>query len=82
MGVTAWRGSTTPPGGKGASFLAQDVMAVFTAHGIELDPLVRVHLAGAVHEALMSVVYGPAICDANTTASIEDAKKKTPKGRK
>ncbi|MFF5781195.1 hypothetical protein ACFY7Y_30255 [Streptomyces virginiae] len=75
MGATAGRGSTTPPGGgKGASSLSRDVLAVFTAHGIELDPIARMHVSQAVHEARMSV-YGYGIC-ADVKASIEDMKKK------
>lgn len=75
MGATAGRGSVTPPGGgKGASPLSADVLAVFTAHGIELDWIARMHVSRAVHEARMSV-YGCGIC-ADVKASIEDMKKK------
>ncbi|MFE5673803.1 hypothetical protein ACFQ7B_00575 [Streptomyces erythrochromogenes] len=75
MGATAGRGSLTPPGGgKGTSSLYEDVMAVFTAHGIELDPIARMHVSDAVFEARMSV-YGYGIC-AQIERSIEDMKKK------
>ncbi|MGW0960192.1 hypothetical protein ACWD4K_14435 [Streptomyces gelaticus] len=62
MGATAGRGSVTPPGGgKGASSLSDDVLAVFTAHGIELDLIAQMHVSRAVHEAQISV-YGFGIC--------------------
>ncbi|APS20372.1 hypothetical protein TK78_16540 [Streptomyces sp. Tue 6075] len=70
MGATAGRASVTPPGGgKGASSLSADVLAVFTAHGIELDWIAQGHVSRAVHEARMSV-YGYGIC-ADIKASIE-----------
>ncbi|MEU9373516.1 hypothetical protein AB0D94_07075 [Streptomyces sp. NPDC048255] len=75
MGATAGRGSTTPPGGgKGVLSLSEDVLAVFTAHGIELDPIARMHVSDAVFQARMSV-YGYGIC-AQVNRSIEDMKKK------
>ncbi|MFC8273159.1 hypothetical protein ACFUJR_11620 [Streptomyces sp. NPDC057271] len=79
MGATAGRGSTTPPGGgDGPSSLSADELAVFTAHGIELDPIARMHVSRAVHDARMSV-YGYGIC-ADIKASIEDMNKQR-KGR-
>lgn len=75
MGATAGRGSTTAPGGKGASSLSDDVMAVFAAHGIELDLIARMHVSQAVYDARMSALYGYGIC-ADVTRSIEDMKKK------
>ncbi|QES55491.1 hypothetical protein DEJ51_16020 [Streptomyces venezuelae] len=75
MGATAGRGSITPPGGgKGASSLRDAVLAVFAAHGIELDPIARMHVSDAVFQARMSV-YGYGIC-AQVSRSIEDMKKK------
>ncbi|MEU5214702.1 hypothetical protein AB0G79_00665 [Streptomyces sp. NPDC020807] len=75
MGATAGRGSVTPPGGgKWASSLSDDVLAVFAAHGIELDWIARMHVSRAVHEARMSVYgYGPC---AEVRVSVEDVKKK------
>ncbi|SCD93537.1 hypothetical protein GA0115239_112513 [Streptomyces sp. BpilaLS-43] len=79
MGATAGRSSTTPPGGgKGASPLSEDVLTVFAAHGIALDPIARMHVSRAVLEAQMSV-YGYGIC-ADIKASIEDMNKQR-KGR-
>ncbi|MFJ2023704.1 hypothetical protein LRE75_26525 [Streptomyces sp. 372A] len=79
MGATAGRSSTAPPGGgKGASPLSEDVLAVFAAHGIELGWIALMQVTNAVHDARLSVhSYG--IC-ADIKASIEDMNKQR-KGR-